>query len=121
MASIAVCLDDKYASSWRRPSDPCPVCSWHRHGLQVLCVLQSPSPFCSVHSRPISQEKRCLCFPTLFGRSEDLEDGELGSQRTIVPRLEFSLFLYQKRRGVWMVVANFLVAEFCVLEPIQLD
>ena len=87
----------------------------------MLFVLQSPRSFCSVHNRPIYQEKRCLCFPALFGRSEDLEDGELGSQRTIEPRLAFSLLLYQKRRGVWLVGTDFLVSEFFVLEPIQLD
>ena len=35
---------------------------------------------------------------TLFRKSANQEDGELVPQRTILPELEFRLFLYQKGR-----------------------
>ena len=37
---------------------------------------------------------------TLFGKPTDLDDGGLVSQRTILPELEFRLFLYKKGGGV---------------------
>lgn len=41
------------------------------------------------------------------------------SQGTILPELEFRFLLYQKGKGLWLVVVNFLVPEFFVLAVVH--
>ena len=52
---------------------------------------------CSPQDRPINQELLGQGIATLFRKPAD---GRVMCQRTILPKLEFRLILYQKRRGV---------------------
>ena len=58
-------------------------------------MLPRPSSYCSPHDRPINRDNLLgQGIVTLFGKSADLEDDGLVSQRTILPGLEFGLLLH---------------------------
>ena len=56
---------------------------------------------------------------TLFRKPAEREDGELGSQRTILPELRVQTSFIFKGEGVWLIVAHFLVPESFVLAAVH--
>ena len=122
IVSIAVCLGDKYASScWRKPSDPCPVCSWQKSGLQVLFVSESKVILLSAQQTDKSRDK-VFVFSNFIWKVRRPRRWWTRVPKNHHAQIRIQSSFIPKEEGVWvwLVVANFLVSEFFVFEPIHL-